>query len=423
MTSMTAALATANPPASAGSLVAGIDTHKHTHHVAILDALGRPVADREFPTTAPGYGQLIAFLRGHGPIDRVGVEGTGSYGAGISRALTAAGLIVVEVVRQNRQARRLRGKSDPIDAHQAALAVLADTDTAVPKTSDGQVESLRILMSERRSAAKAKAQAMNQIHALLITAPDPVRAAYRSLTGIKLVTTLAHSRPGAAGSTDPTQVTRQTLKRLATRHLRLHAEVAAIDEQLDVLVRAVNPTLRSLSGVGPVTAATLLAAAGDNPERLTSKASFAALAGVAPIPASSGQRVRHRLSRGGNRLANNALHRIVLLRMRHREPRTMAYFARRRSEGLTDRDIMRCLKRHVANEIYAALINPATDHPVGNQLRAERQRIGIPTTVLAAALGVPYQRLRRLEIGNRADPELEHRATIALAQITARSTP
>jgi hypothetical protein len=171
-----------------------------------------------------------------------------------------------------------------------------------------------------------------------------------------------------------------------------------------------------------VTAAALLVAAGDNPERLATRAMFAALAGVAPQPASSGQRTRHRLSRGGNRQANAALHRIVLLRRRHRQPRTMAYFERRRAEGLTDRDITRCLKRHVANEVYAALLNPATEHPVGRDLRLERRRIGIPISVLAASLNVPYQRLRRLEIGTRADPELEQRATLALAHITARST-
>lgn len=315
----------------------------------------------------------------------------------------------------------MRGKSDPIDAHQAALAVLAGDDTAVPKAGDGHVESLRILLSERRSAVKARTQTMNQIHSLLITAPDAVRTAYRALTGIKLVTTLARTRPPTGGQFNPELVTRQTLKRLATRYMILRDEIDAIDIQLDALVRAVNPTLLSLSGVGPVTAGTLLAAAGDNPERLTSKASFAALAGVAPIPASSGQRVRHRLSRGGNRQANNALHRIVLLRLRHREPRTMAYFDRRRGEGLTDRDITRCLKRHVANEIYAALNNPATENPAGHQLHAERQRIGIPITVLAATLGVPYQRLRRLEIGTRADPELEQRATPALTQAAEKT--
>ncbi len=418
MTSMTATTPTTNPSASPGELVGGIDTHKNTHHVAIVDHLGRPIADREFPTTRPGYAQLAGFLRAHGEVDRVGVEGTGSYGAGIARELTAAGFTVVEVIRQNRQARRLRGKSDPIDAHQAALAVLTGTDTTIPKTADGNVESLRILISERRSAAKARAQTMNQIHALLITAPDTVRTTYRALTASKLVATLARTRPDSRHQLDPELVSRQTLKRLANRYQALQAEIDTIEAQLDPLIRAVNPTLLSLSGVGVVTAATLLVAAGDNPERLATKASFASLAGVAPLPASSGQRTRHRLSRSGNRHANAALHRIVLLRRRHHEPRTMAYFERRRAEGLTDRDIVRCLKRHVANEVYAALLNPATDHPVGRDLRLERQRLGIPISVLATSLNVPYQRLRRLEIGTRADPELERQAALALAQIT-----
>jgi transposase len=421
MTSMTVTPSLANPPSPAGKLAAGVDTHKNTHHVvAILDHVGRPVADREFRADGRGYAQIIAFLSEHGEVDRVGVEGTGSYGAGLSRALTAAGMTVIEVARQDRQARRRRGKSDPLDAHQAAVTVLAGIDTAVPKTGDGVAESLRILIGERRSAAKARAQVMNQIHALLITAPELVRQAFRALSGQRLVNTLAKTRPGTGRSADPELTKRQTLKRLATRHLTMQAEIDIIEQQLDALVRQVNPTLLSLSGVGPVTAATLLVAAGDNPERLGTRASFAALTGVAPVPASSGQRTRHRLSRGGNRHANAALHRIVLLRMRHREPRTMAYFERRRAEGLTDRDIMRCLKRHVANEIYAALLNPATDNPAGRELRTIRQQIGIPISVLAATLGVSYQRLRRLEIGTRADPELEQRATIALTQLGPR---
>jgi transposase len=415
---MTFVDAATNPPLTEKEgLVAGIDTHKHTHHVAVVDHLGRAIADRQFPTTSAGYALLVEFLRHHQRIDRVGVEGTGSYGAGISRVLAAAGLTVIEVIRQNRQARRLHGKSDPIDARNAALSVLAGNDTAAPKSGTGQVESLRILMSERRSAVKARTQGINQIHALLITAPDTVRTAYRGLTGDKLVTTLARSRPAAGGGTDPAQIARQTLKRLATRCLTLHEEITIIDGQLEALVRSVNPRLLSLNGAGPVTAATLLAAAGDNPERLASKAAFAALTGAAPIPASSGQRVRHRLCRGGNRHANSALHRIVLLRMRHREPRTMAYIARRRAEGLTDRDIMRCLKRHVANEVYATLLNPAAEDPTGPRVRAARRQLGIPISVLAATLQVPYQRLRRLEIGTRADPELEQRAITLLAQI------
>ena len=399
MTSMTLDPPLTNPLPPGSELVAGVDTHKNTHHVAILDLVGRPVADREFRADGRGYAQIVAFLHAHGDVVRIGVEGTGSYGAGLARALTTAGLTVIEVARQDRQARRRRGKSDPLDAHQAAVAVLSGTDTAIPKSGDGAVESMRILLAERRSAAKARAQVMNQIHALLITAPELVRQAFRALSGQRLVNTLAKTRPGTITSPDPAVVARQTLRRFAVRHLTMQAEI-------------------DLSGVGPVTAATLLVAAGDNPERLGTRASFAALAGVAPIPASSGQRTRHRLSRGGNRHANAALHRIVLLRMRHREPRTMAYFERRRSEQLTDRDIMRCLKRHVANEIYAALLNPATDNPVGRELRARRQAKGIPISVLAATLGVPYQRLRRLEIGTRADPELEARATAILEQIS-----
>jgi transposase len=414
MTSMTAIRPVTNLLAP-GQLVAGIDTHKNTHHVAIVDHLGRPIADHQFHATGRGYAQVIDFFHAHGQVECVGIEGTGSYGAGIARELAGAGFTVVEIIRQNRQARRLRGKSDPIDAHQAALAVLTGADT-VPKTADGLVESLRILTTERRSAAKAKSQTMNQIHALLVTAPEPVRATYRALGSTKLVKTLARTRPSGSGFL-PDLVTRQTLKRLASRYLSLQDEIDEIEEQLDPLVRAVNPTLLSLSGIGLVTAAALLVAAGDNPERLTTRATFAALAGVAPQPASSGQRTRHRLSRGGNRQANAALHRIVLLRRRHQEPRTMAYFDRRRAEGLTDRDIMRCLKRHVANEVYSALLNPATESPTGRQLRIERQRIGIPISILAASLGVPYQRLRRLEIGTRADPELEQRATLALAQL------
>lgn len=420
MPSMPAHVHTANADAlPEGLLVAGIDTHKLTHHVAVLDHLGRTVADRQFDTTEAGCAEVTAFLNAHGPVDRVGVEGTGSYGAGIARALTAAGFVVIEVMRQNRQARRLRGKSDPIDARQAALSVLAGADKSIPKSGDGPVESLRILTAERRSAVKARTQAINQIHALLVTAPDPVRTAYRSLSGDKLIAALTRSRPGVM-ATDPDQVARQSLKRLAVRCSALRAEIAAIDDQLGDLVRKVNPRLLTINGVGVVTATALLSAAGDNPERLTSKAAFAALAGVAPIPASSGQRVRHRLSRGGNRQANHALHRIVLLRMRHHEPRTMAYFTRRRAEGLTDRDIIRCLKRHIANEVYAALIDPVVDDHAGRQLRAIRQRAGIPITTLAATLNVPYQRLRRLEIGIRTDPELTQRATALLTQLEAK---
>ena len=417
MSSMTLTRAAAKAPDSVGLLTAGIDTHKNTHHVAIVDHLGRSVADRQFTTTSDGYRAIIAFLSALGPINRVGVEGTGSYGAGVARTLRASGFAVIEVVRHNRQARRLRGKSDPIDAHQAALSVLAGADAAIAKDTSGHAECLRILVAERRSALKARSQTMNQIHALLISAPDAVRGDYRALHGSRLIETLLRSRPSVDTSAEPAIVARVSRTRLARRHRALSEEIDAIDIELDALSSEINPRLRAMNGVGPLIAATLLAAAGDNPERVATRGAFAALVGVAPMRASSGQRTRHRLSRGGNRQANSAIHRIALLRLRHQEPRTMAYFERRRAEGLTDRDIMRCLKRHIANEVYAALINPAPAEPVGPALRLRRQDHGLTMRDIAARLEVPYRRVQRLETGERADPALAHRVATVLNEL------
>lgn len=407
MTMMTAPPAATNPSSRDPELYAGIDTHKDTHHVAVIDTLGRAVADRQFPATSAGYRQIVAFLHAHGPVHAVGVEGTGSYGAELARVLAAAEMTVIEVMRTNRQHRRLKGKSDPLDAEQAALAVAAGRATVVPKQRDGRVESLRILLDERASAIKARAAALNQIHALLITAEGDVRTDYRRYTGAKLVAVLARTRP--TPGENPEQVARASLKRLAIRHEALTEEIEALDDQLERIVAGLNPALRAAHGVGPVVAATLLATVGDNPHRIATRAQFAALCGVAPIPASSGRTHRHRLSRGGNRQANHALHRIVLIRMRTREPRTMAYFTRRRAEGLADRDIIRCLKRHVANEVFALLTHPPADPLPGPLLRRQRQALGIRLTDAARTLEVPYQRLRRLEIGYRTDPELVHR--------------
>ncbi|SEO12151.1 IS110 family transposase [Cryobacterium luteum] len=392
--------------ASPNTIFAGVDTHKDTHHVAIVDGLGRPIADREFLAVGSGYRQIIDFLHAHGIVEAVGVEGTGSYGAELARVLAGAGMRVLEVCRANRAERRLRGKSDPLDARQAALSVVAGRGLATPKQRDGDVESMRILLAERSSATKARTASINQIHSLLVSAPEAVRQDFRRFDGDKLTNTLARTRP--APGTTPELVVRASAKRLAQRHQALTADIAYIDQQLTVLAVRQNPALMAASGVGPFVAAHLLATAGDNPDRITTKAQFAALCGVAPIPASSGTRQRFRLSRGGDRQANAALHRIVLLRKRHKEPRTMAYIARRTAEGLSDRDIVRCLKRHVANEIFALLTqNHAVPLPSGPWLRQRRQTLGIVLTDAAKQLNVPYQRLRRLEIGQRADIDLE----------------
>lgn len=388
------------------ALVAGIDTHKDTHHVAIVDQVGRLIADHQFATTVEGYGQIVQFLHRHGNVNAVGVEGTGSYGAGVSRVLNAAGFRVLEVIRPNRQQRRAKGKSDPLDAEQAARTVLSGQGATTPKSASGAVECLRMLLTERRSANKSRTQTINQLHAVLVTAPDLVRNTYRDLTTEQIITKAARSRPTASDMADVTTTARIVLRRLATRAQQLQDEVRTIDAEMTALIAQINPAMLQINGMGPLTAATLLTAAGDNPERLASRAGFAALVGVAPVPASSGQRVRHRLSRGGNRHANSAIHRIILLRLRHHEARTTAYVTRRQAEGLSDRDIMRCLKRHVANEIFKAITAPQPADTTGQQLRHQREGTGLTISELARGLDVPYQRLRRLETGERVDPDL-----------------
>lgn len=399
------------------ALVAGIDTHKDTHHVAIVDQVGRLIADHQFATTVEGYGQIVQFLHRHGNVNAVGVEGTGSYGAGVSRVLNAAGFRVLEVIRPNRQQRRAKGKSDPLDAEQAARTVLSGQGATTPKSASGAVECLRMLLTERRSANKSRTQTINQLHAVLVTAPDLVRNTYRGLTTEQIITKAARSRPTASDMADVTTTARIVLRRLATRAQQLQNEVRTIDAEMTALIAQINPAMLQINGMGPLTAATLLTTAGDNPERLASRAGFAALVGVAPVPASSGQRVRHRLSRGGNRHANSAIHRIILLRLRHHEAHTTAYVTRRQAEGLSDRDIMRCLKRHVANEIFKAITAPQPADTTGQQLRHQREGTGLTISELARGLDVPYQRLRRLETGERVDPDLAARARAHLEHL------
>ncbi|KKD03105.1 transposase [Streptomyces sp. WM6386] len=334
-------------------ITGGVDTHGLTHHAAVIDSVGRHLADREFPATVRGYRDLLDWMRSHGRLSAVGVEGTGAYGAELARVLTAAGVAVVDVDRPDRRTRRMKGKSDPIDAYAAAMAVLSGRATGIPKSRDGVVEAVRVLRIARRSAVKARTQTMNQIRGLLVTAPAMLREQVAGLDRAVLIRTLARLRPGDDLSR-PLAATRAALRRLARRHQALDDEITELDAEIGPLVKQAAPALLELFGVGPETAGQLLASAGDNPERMRSEGAFAHLAGVAPIPASSGRTHRHRLNRGGDRAANNALHTIVLVRMRYDE-RTRAYVARRTKEGLSRRDITRCLKRFVAREVYRAL--------------------------------------------------------------------
>src|SRR5215218_7750874 len=331
----------------AGELVVlGVDTHADAHVAVALDEFGRRLGSTEAPATQAGYEKLLAWAEGFGSLELVGLEGSGSFGVGLARYLHARGVEVVEVNRPNRQHRRRFGKHDTADADA----------TGEPKSADGPAEMVRVLHVVRRSAVKARTQATNQLRALLVTAPEELKAELRGLSTAKLVATAARFRP--SGFPDEVRTaTKLAMRSVARRHQRLSEEIAELEEQIGRLVAEYVPALASLRGVGTDTAASLLVAVGDNPERLKSEAAFARLCGVAPLEASSGKTVRHRLNRGGNRDANRALHVLALGRMSWDE-RTREYVARRTAEGKSRREILRCLKRYVAREVYRVLTAP-----------------------------------------------------------------
>jgi transposase len=333
-------------------VIGGVDTHGDTHHAAVVLMSGRRLAGREFPATEAGYGQLRAWLASFGRVHAVGVEGTGSYGAGLARHLHAAGMKVIEVNRPDRAQRRSKGKSDPLDAYAAAEAVQAGRATAAPKLGTGPAGAAQVLHAARAGAVKAHTAAVNQLKAALVTAPAPLRDQLRHLSTPKLITACAQLT--AAGPAAE-QATRYALAALARRCQQLSAEIAGLNRELKHLLDRACPATLAKRGTGYETTAQLLATAGDNPHRLAREPSFAALLGAPPVPASSGKTKRHRLSRGGDRQANRALHMIVLSRLATC-PATRAYAQRRTTEGLTKKEIIRCLKRYVAREIYKALI-------------------------------------------------------------------
>jgi transposase len=339
-------------PSRPVAVIGGVDTHADIHVAAACDPLGAVLGTESFPTTPFGYRRLLAFLISFGPVTVVGVEGTGSYGAGLARHLAEAGVRVVEVNRPNRQVRRRHGKSDIVDAIAAARAVISGQATVIPKTHDGSVEALRALQIVHRSAMKSRTQALNQLHALVVTAPEAIRAPLRGLNRRQLLATCQAYRPG--NGDDIVAVTKFALRHLAIRISELTIETTEISKRRRRLLAQCAPTLMAIIGVGPDTATALMLAAGDNPDRLGSPAAFAALLGASPIPASSGKTTRMRLNRGGDRQGNSALWHIVISRMAT-QPATKAYVERRTEEGLSKPEIIRCLKRYVAREVFNAL--------------------------------------------------------------------
>ncbi|MDX3242176.1 IS110 family transposase [Streptomyces sp. ME18-1-4] len=339
----------------AGDVVLGVDTHRDVHMAAVLSVSGAVLATDEFPATAAGYRDLLKRARKSGAVGRAGAEGTGSYGASLSRYLLAQGIDVFDVNRMDRVDRRRRGKSDPLDAQNAARSVLSGRARARAKTGDGPVQIARMYKLTKVSAVKARTQAINQLKAVLVTADPVLREELAGLGNAELLRTCAQFTDACgheeASAESVVQATRITLGLLAHRIGQFSEEIRDVEARLTRLVEGHAPQLLDVVGIGPGTAVTLLIAVGDNPERLDSEASFAALCGVSPVERSSGRRQYRRLNRGGDRQANAALHRIVFTRLRV-DARTQDYYERRIKEGKTRREIVRCLKRYAAREVF-----------------------------------------------------------------------
>lgn len=335
-------------------VVVGVDTHKDLHVAAVVDERDHVLGSRCFATTRQGYRQMLAWMRSFGEVQRIGIESTGSYGAGLLRFMQQAGIEVLEVTTPDKLDRRRRGKNDDLDAQNAAHAAFAGKRTVTPRSRDGMVESLRVLKACRKTAVAARRIALQMIQNTIICAPDGLRDMLRNMTRMQLVRTLAAWRPDLTAYRDVEAAYRISLKSLARRYLELHDEIADLDVMIGAIVEDLAPELVARNGIGHTSAAQLLLTAGDNPERLRSEASFAALCGVSPVPASSGKTIRHRLNRGGDRAANSALHIIAIVRLRT-DAKTKTYVAKRIAEGHSKLDAIRALKRYIAREVFGLI--------------------------------------------------------------------
>ena len=339
-------------------VIPGVDTHLDKHIAVLIDGFGKYLGNLSIETNTTGYQQLFKWAQSFGKLRRAGIEGTGTYGAGLARFISKQKVQVFEINRPDRSMPRFRGKSDPTDAESAARTVLSGNVCAIPKLHSGAAEAMRIVSVARRSAVKARTQAINQIRALLISAPDNIRSKLWKSKPAECVNSCAYLRTPGESSWLVTLAT--TLRLLAKRWLSLTEELKELDKTLEQLTKRGAKRMPEQFGIGPQTAATLLAVAGDNPERLRNEAALASLFGVNPLEASSGKTVHHQLNRGGNRDANNALWTIAMVRMRS-DPRTREYVARRTLEGKSLKEIHRCLKRYIIRELYPIILADLKD--------------------------------------------------------------
>ena len=347
-------------PEAGSSVIAGIDTHRDFHVVAVINLLGIVLGVATFPTTRSGYLEAVSWITSFGAIDAVGVEGTGSYGKGIARVLTDAGIDVLEVIRPNRQTRRRYGKTDQVDAIAAARTVLAGEASGKPRGGYGPLESIRVLKNSRDQAQKHATATANQIWATIATAPDQIRQSTTGKTLLQIAKTAARFR--IHNPATETGGTKQALKNLAKRWLSLKEETKQTGQILDQLVtQLAPPALLNEPGFGTLTIATLLITIGSNPDRIRSESSFAAICGTSPVQASSGEIKRYRLNRGGDRQANAALYRAVIVRIQH-DQTTRDYIAKKQTEGHTKKEAIRCLKRYLARRCYRLITTHHNNH-------------------------------------------------------------
>jgi transposase len=335
--------------------VVGIDTHRDTHEAEIAHPTGMPIATCQVSNDSTGYAELLAWIVDHAPGPRlvVSIEGTRSYGLPLARAVTAAGLLVVECEQPNRKARRGKGKSDPIDAHLAVLTALRlDADRLPRPRADGDREALRILLSSRQELTTTSTAQVNRLRALLLAGDDDERQLARSALTDAILAGLGRRR-GPRDASREHAVRQAEIRRIALAVRDARRALLANRAQLQAIVDDLAPGLTDRRGVGPVSAAQAIVSF-SHPGRCRNEAAFATLAGTSPLPASSGRTVRHRLNQGGDRALNRAIHTIAATRMRCC-PTTRAYVARRSAEGKTDKEIRRCLKRYIARQLYRAL--------------------------------------------------------------------
>ncbi|HHG0498777.1 TPA: IS110 family transposase [Klebsiella pneumoniae] len=337
-------------------VVGGVDTHKDLHVAAVVDENNRVLGSDFFATTRQGYRQMLTWMAYFGTVARIGVECTGSYGAGLLRHLQNAGITVLEVTAPDKMERRRRGKSDTIDAESAAHAAFSLIRTVTPKTRSGMIEALRVLKVCRKTAVAARRIALQMIQMNIVSSPDELRDQLRNLTRMQLIRTLAAWRPDVTAYRNVQDAYRIALKSLARRYLELHDEIADLDIMIASIVDELAPELIKRNAIGYESASQLLITAGDNPQRLQSEPGFAALCGVSPVPVSSGKTNRHRLNRGGDRAANSALHIIAIGRLRT-DTKTQEYVAKRVAEGHSKMEALRCLKRYIAREVFTLLRN------------------------------------------------------------------